>query len=585
MKRGLVLGVAWSLALSIMACPGEETTYTGVMLSIRYDRGLGLDQLRITVLRDQDVVVDQTLPETPGALSDDGETVAILLPEELAGESLVFRVDGLREGAVLVSGQEELLLVRDQVSDLVIQLDEHTLCGNGQLDADEACDGTNLNGEDCLSQGFTGGNLTCGLSCELDTSDCADCGNGVVESVEQCDDGNSEDWDGCNECSIAELRVNTSTAASQERACVASDGGGGFVVAWQGDDAGGDAGIFAQRFGDDGLFAGPELLVNTVTTGAQVQSDVAMAADGRFVVVWHGPDADSDGVYGRWYDAQGQPLASEQPLNTVTSGLQRTAAVAMAADGRAVVVWRSANLDGGGAGIAMRRYDAQGTPTGPEVVVNTTVAGSQNSPHVAMAEDGRFVVVWLSDDIDGMGVYAQRFSTTGQPLGGEIPVNTTTAGEQDVPRVAMAVDGESFVVTWESPDSDVMGVFAQAFDGAGVPLGSERQVNEVESERQARPSVAMLPGDTFVVTFESIGPDGDYYGVMTRRFPLVGEGLGPEVVVNLYTADRQRSSHVAAQTDGRMAVVWESQDQDGSDYGIYAQRFSSNGARLGSLSW
>jgi hypothetical protein len=46
-------------------------------------------------------------------------------------------------------------------------------CGNGAIDAGEACDGNDLNDEDCLSLGFTGGTLTCVGDClSFDTSAC-----------------------------------------------------------------------------------------------------------------------------------------------------------------------------------------------------------------------------------------------------------------------------------------------------------------------------------------------------------------------------------------------------------------------------
>jgi|GEM_PF-6161590 len=49
-----------------------------------------------------------------------------------------------------------------------------SLCGNGQIDAGEACDGSNLGGNTCLSLpgGFSGGTLTCGSDCQYDTSQC-----------------------------------------------------------------------------------------------------------------------------------------------------------------------------------------------------------------------------------------------------------------------------------------------------------------------------------------------------------------------------------------------------------------------------
>ncbi|MCS6926816.1 MAG: YncE family protein, partial [Candidatus Binatia bacterium] len=45
-------------------------------------------------------------------------------------------------------------------------------CGNGNIEANEECDGLTLGGETCTSLGFSGGTLRCSATCEFDTSQC-----------------------------------------------------------------------------------------------------------------------------------------------------------------------------------------------------------------------------------------------------------------------------------------------------------------------------------------------------------------------------------------------------------------------------
>ncbi|HWB76402.1 MAG TPA: hypothetical protein VG755_15640, partial [Nannocystaceae bacterium] len=62
------------------------------------------------------------------------------------------------------------------------------VCGDDVADRGEECDGTDLGGADCASQGFDGGTLTCAADCTLDTSACTNnCGNGAVDMGEDCD--------------------------------------------------------------------------------------------------------------------------------------------------------------------------------------------------------------------------------------------------------------------------------------------------------------------------------------------------------------------------------------------------------------
>jgi len=64
-------------------------------------------------------------------------------------------------------------------------------CDDGVLQPDhEACDGSDLAGNSCTSNGFTAGTIACGDDCQLDTSDCTRCGNGQPEAGEQCDGAN-----------------------------------------------------------------------------------------------------------------------------------------------------------------------------------------------------------------------------------------------------------------------------------------------------------------------------------------------------------------------------------------------------------
>jgi hypothetical protein len=64
------------------------------------------------------------------------------------------------------------------------------VCGDNTAEGVEVCDGTDLAGEDCVSQGFTGGTLACTANCTFDTSGCTGgpvCGDNIAEGTEVCD--------------------------------------------------------------------------------------------------------------------------------------------------------------------------------------------------------------------------------------------------------------------------------------------------------------------------------------------------------------------------------------------------------------
>ncbi|REK09046.1 MAG: hypothetical protein DWQ37_19500 [Planctomycetota bacterium] len=328
---------------------------------------------------------------------------------------------------------------------------------------------------------------------------------------------------------------------------------------------------------------GLELQVNSYTTVAQFAPAVASDHAGNRVVVWTSDtqDGDGQGVFAQRFDAAGAPLGGEFQVNAHTTGDQSDPAVAMEPDGDFVVVWKSDGEDGDGDGVFAQRFDENGVPQGGPLQVNATAAGHQQQPAVATSANGGFTVAWqsLGQDGDGSGIYAQRFSSTGAPIGFEFQANTETASHQSQPALAMDVDGD-FLVLWQSfgQDGNGDGVFGQRFDVSGIAMGPEFQVNTYTTGGQSQPVVAMDAGGDYVVAWHSSGQDGSGYGIYAQRYDAAGAPLGGEFQVNDHTPLNQRSPSVAVDVDGDFVVAWQSAAQDGSDYGIYARRYGSNGS-------
>ncbi len=51
-------------------------------------------------------------------------------------------------------------------------------CGDGVIQTDESCDGSNLNSKTCSTQGFSGGTLSCNSNCAFNTSACTSASSG-----------------------------------------------------------------------------------------------------------------------------------------------------------------------------------------------------------------------------------------------------------------------------------------------------------------------------------------------------------------------------------------------------------------------
>jgi len=385
-----------------------------------------------------------------------------------------------------------------------------------------------------------------------------------------------------------EFRVNTYTTGHQGgtitlvlgRPSIASDSTGNFVVVWTSSSQDGSSdGIFGQRYAASGAPLGPEFRVNTYTPLSQFNPDVAADASGNFVVVWESDyqDGSNRGVFGQRYASSGVPLGADFRVNTFTTGEQGDPSVAVDSAGAFVVAWDSANQDGSGAGVFAQRFASSGSPLGPEFRVNTTTFAMQVSPSITSDGSGNFIVVWQGPTIGGLNpkAFGQRYAASGAPLGVEFRVNTTAPGYQFVPDVASDAAG-NFVVVWYTDDAFTGGpqdAFGQRFASTGAPLGTEFRVNTTTTPVPWVPSVAMDSAGDFVVMWES-PHDGSLIGVFGQRFASTGAPLGTEFLVNTYTTADQSGPAVASDSAGRFVVVWRSDGQDGSGGGVYAQRYS-----------
>jgi hypothetical protein len=330
--------------------------------------------------------------------------------------------------------------------------------------------------------------------------------------------------------------------------------------------------------------AGGEFHVNTYTTNGQSRPAVAVERDGDFVVTWQSYNQDAPltfGIFGQRYDRSGTARGAEFQINTYTTADQYGPDVDIDRRGNFVVVWEDLNgQDGDAYGVLGQRYDANGNRRGGEFLVNTYTTASQYWGRVGVAPNGNFVVVWINYTLDpDSEIGGQRFDSAGNRLGAEFVVNTITTGYQVFPSVDVAGDG-SFVVAWGGPDADYYGVFAQRFDANGNKVGAEFQVNTYTTDFQQYPNVAESASGNFVVSWQSYTQDGSGYGVFAQRYNASGAPQGGEFQVNAYTTAFQDNRSSASLDDiGTLTVAWGGGGaQDGSGDGAIGRRFSVAGA-------
>lgn len=383
-----------------------------------------------------------------------------------------------------------------------------------------------------------------------------------------------------------EFPVNTHTTSSQFDATVATDAAGNFVVVWTSNFEDGDeSAVVARRFDSTGTPLGTEFQVNSYTTGEQYLAEVAVAADGQFVVVWssYGQDGSDLGVFAQRFNPSGAPIGSEFQVNTLTAYNQSHPVAEFDAAGNFVIAWTDEYGDSSYAGIFARRYDSSGAAQGSEFLVNTFAGNDQFAPDIAHTDAG-FVLVWASraGDLSAGTVYAQRFDDTGVPQGTEFQVNTHTTGSQAEPSIATGPDG-NFVVVWSADsnhDGAGSGIFAQRFTSAATKIGSEFQVNAYTFGNQTRPQVTVAAAGNFVVAWQGPEPDGILDDIWARAFSSDGIADGTDARMNQFTLSFQGFPGVASTGERNFVALWSSPMQDGDLGGVYGRLLTQAGTPI-----
>lgn len=377
-----------------------------------------------------------------------------------------------------------------------------------------------------------------------------------------------------------EFQINSTTVNNQRRASVAAWPSGKFVTAWESDpEVVGRFGVYTQVFSEDLVPLDSELAVSPYHKGKRMSPIVITLDVARFLVLWNAENRDGDGlgIIGRIFDDDGRSVGDEIILNLpLTRGKQAHAHAAKVADNGFVVVWNGNGGDLDDRGVFGRRFSADGVPQGDVFLVNSFTPGEQGNPRVAALGGDEFVVVWESaqspDGDRSMEIHGQVFSGEGTPIGEIMMLNGYWEGEQRYPDVA-ALGGERFVVAWSSQDQDGdgWGVFGCVRHTSGRTVRPDFQVNTNVEGSQWISRVVAFDDGAFLVFWMDDNKDSSGFSVVGQGFRPDGSRCGDEFRFNQHEDSNQQIRSVAALGGRNYLAVWDSVGQDGDGYGVFGR--------------
>ena len=155
------------------------------------------------------------------------------------------------------------------------------------------------------------------------------------------------------------------------------------------------------------------------------------------------------------------------------------------------------------------------------------------------------------------------------------------SGHQQQPALALGANGGFMVWHHESgPQGSAGRLVIQSIQKGMVGVGLPAPLSQSSAgTREARPCIALLANDGVVSAWET-GPRGNR-DVKVRFLSSAGLFTTSAITANQKVNGDQFNPSVTVLTGGVVIVSWTSTGQDSSGNGIYAQRFTAGGAKVG----
>jgi hypothetical protein len=359
--------------------------------------------------------------------------------------------------------------------------------------------------------------------------------------------------------------VNTTLPGSQLNPSVATDGHGNYVVVWEGfNPANSTSDIFCQRYGADGTPVGSEFIVNANTTGDQQSARVAADTAGEFVVMWRGPNPQNGlkDLWGKRFDANGQPVTGDVLLNPNSEGLDSAAQLGMNAAGTEIVVSKT-RTSSGVTDIYAQRFDGQLNSLGSDFAVNTSRRVMQSASRLAVDAAGNFIVTWntFSSVTSMRTVMARRYDAQGNALTAQFIVGTD-AGDRLNTALAIAPDG-GFEADWLSADSvthnlKLTALRYDAANNAGTPF----VVSDPSAATDSGAVSFDWAGNSVIAWNRRVVSSPPQDAVYARRYDAAGNPAGPVETLSVLPVSTGSPVALALASSGAFFTTWANVQSD-----------------------
>ena len=312
---------------------------------------------------------------------------------------------------------------------------------------------------------------------------------------------------------------------------------GNVLVVWDDENtAGGDGGPQASIFTAAGAVVAQDIdLFTPETSTAPTQVDVDALANGGFVVSY----AEAGDIYYRAFDAAGAQVVGATPVNTVTTGAQADTQVTTLSDGAFAITWT--DTDPADQVIKGRIFEANGTPRTGEFLCSPGT-GDKTQSAIAATQDGGFAVVytdtgWAEGGVTGAGISLNLVSAAGA-VGATEHVNPINFPDESNPDVTVLANGfitVTFTYPYSGSDTDILG---HVYDQTGTSIASHFAIAH-GNQHEVAGAVSALADGQFVTSWQDETADTDQGSIYSRVMEITRGAFG-DASADSFTGDELR---------------------------------------------
>jgi len=283
---------------------------------------------------------------------------------------------------------------------------------------------------------------------------------------------------------------------------------GRFIVTWKkySGNTTSASDVYAQIYNVDGSRVGNEFLVNSTTSNDQVSPSVTKLSDGRFVIAWQDASQSASttlyNIRAQLFTVDGVQIGSEFLVDTTDEnnfllGNNFSPEVTALAYGRFLVSWTTSNVNNteNPRDMHAQLFNSDGTRSGIQKVLNTTILGNQEGRSIVALNDGRFVAIYdhdyympyyygalnMSNDIR-----AQIFNIDGSRSGEELMLTMADGVVIQFGSMATLLNDGSIILFWTQVSIQQNTILKSEVGGRVINMGTDGNV-DLDSDSDGMP--------------------------------------------------------------------------------------------------